>query len=129
MVVTVEDEGIVVIEEALQPGADTALGPVGVELDADIVHRGLRGGDAFHLAQHALAVALERAREQLPLVCDGGFVGVLRRGEHRHHDAEDGDGDDDADRDHDAQARAIPTRILPFLGGALASGSGQGKVP
>ena len=82
----------------------------------------LRGGDAFDLAQHALAESVERVREQLPLVHDGDLVGALGGGEHGDDDADDGDGDDDADRHHDAQARAVPTRVLlALLGGTRAS--------
>src|SRR5450830_884376 len=70
--------------------------------------------------------ASERAREQLLLMLDGDFVGALGGGEHGDDDADDGHGHDDADRDHDAQARAVPTRVRPFVGGARASHSRQG---
>jgi hypothetical protein len=57
------------------------------------------------------------------------LTGALRRGEHRHHDANDRDGDDHADRDHHAQAGAIPIGGCVFLGGTLAKRGRQSEVP
>ncbi len=75
------------------------------------------------------AVAVERAREQLRLVLDGDLVGAARRGQHRHHDADDGDGNDHADRDHDAQTRAVPTGVSPFFPSVLSRGCLQACAP
>ena len=104
----VGDEDEVMVEVGLQPLADVELDPVGVEVEADLAIGGLRIGDAFDLAQHPLAVIVQRAREQLPLGRERDLVGALRGAEHRDDDADDRDGDDHADRNHDAQARVVP---------------------
>ena len=128
LVVAVEDEDVVVVEVGFQPKPDALLRTGRVVFDAEILDRLLGGGDALDFAQHALAVAGQRAREQQLLVLDGDFVGALGGGEHGDDDADDGDGNDDADRDHHAQARAIPTRVF-FVGCARASHSRQGRAP
>jgi hypothetical protein len=101
-----------VIEGRLQPQADIDLHPCVIELDADASVRDLRCGDAFDLAQHALAVIDKRPREQLPLGVERDLVGALRRAEHCHDHAHDRNGDDDADRHHHAQAQMAPTELL-----------------
>ncbi len=128
LVVAVEDENVVVVEVGFQPEPDAPLRPGRIVFDAEILDRLLGGGDALDLAQHALAVVRQRAREQQLLVLDGDFVGALGGGEHGHDDADDGDGNDYADRDHHAQARAIPTRVF-FVGCARSSDSRQGRAP
>ena len=129
MVVAVEDEDGVVSEEGFQPVPDAAARPVRVEGGAHVLDGGLRGGDALDLAQHALALAAQGAREHQPLMLDGDVVGALGRGQHGDHDADDGDGDDDADRDHHAQAGAVPIGISGLLGSAPTRSSRQAIPP
>jgi hypothetical protein len=59
----------------------------------------------------------------------GAFVGTLGGREHGDDDADDRHSNDQPDRDHDTQARAIPTRVLSFVGGVRASHSRQGLAP
>ena len=111
----VGDEDEVVVEERLQPQADIDLHPVRIEIGADLAVRGIRGGDRLDLAQDAVAVIGERAREQLALGLERDVVGALRGPEHRDHDADDRDRDDDADRHHDARdarGSSLPAAVL-----------------
>ena len=103
----VGDEDEMVIEIGLQPLADIDLDPFGIEIEADLAIGGFGIGDGVDLAQHALAVIVQRAREQLPLGRDRDLVGALRGAQHGDDDADDRDGDDDADRNHHAAARMI----------------------
>ena len=68
-----------VIEIGLQPLSDVDLHPFDIEVEADLAIGGLRIGDGVDLAQHALAVIVQRAREQLPLGRERDLVGALRR--------------------------------------------------
>ena len=62
LVLAVQHDDVVMLEKALQPDADAARDPSRIVIQADLLDGGLRGGDALDLAQHALAVAVERAR-------------------------------------------------------------------
>jgi len=112
MVAAVEDQHIVVLEILLEREPDMLLGPAAVETAADMLDRFFRMGNAVHLAQHALAMIDQRAREQRLLMLDRHLVGALGRGKHSDNDADDGDRNDGANRDNDAQTRAIPAGVV-----------------
>ena len=95
------------IEIGLQPLSDVDLNPLGIEAQADLAVGGFGVGDGVNLAQHAFAVIVQRAREQLALGRDRDVVGALRRAQHGDNDADDRDGNDNANRNHDAAARVI----------------------
>ena len=119
------NENKILVEQSLQSLTDTPLDPIPIELEADVAHARLGGGDALDLAQHARGMVLERAREQLPFDVERNLVGAVRGAQHRHHHANDGDRDDDADRHHDAQAYVAPTiSFAPFA----EIGGSQGQV-
>ena len=116
------------IEIGLQPLADVDLDPFDIEVEADLAIGGLRIGDGVDLAQHALAVIVQRAGEQLPLGRERDLVGALRRAEHGDDDADDRDGDNDADRHHDAAARVVAAGGRSSFAGMRRS-QGQVSVP
>ena len=100
-----EDE--MMIEIGLQPLSNIDLDPIDIEVESDLAIGRFRIGDGVNLAQHALAVIVQRASEQLALGRNRDLVGALRGAQYGNHDANDRDGDDDADRDHDATARMV----------------------
>ena len=117
-----------VIEIGLQALPDVDLDPFDIEVEADLAIGRFRIGDGIDLAQHALAVIVQRAGEQLTLGRNRDLVGALRGTQHGDDDADDRDGDDDADRNHDTAARMVAAGgRSSFVGRRLSQG--QVTVP
>jgi hypothetical protein len=129
VVPAVENKDVVVIEIGLQPDTDPLPGPRRIEDAADVLNCAFRRGNAFHFAQHALAVVGDRTREQLLFMIDGDHVCTLGRRQHRDDDANNCDGDDNANWDHHTQTSAIPTGVLPHVGSAWAGHSRHDRGP
>src|SRR5689334_7164456 len=112
-----EDRNDVGVVERFEPLSDAPIDPLCVISIANFPGRLRHRRDALEVAQRALGVFVERAKNCLLFVIGRNPVGALRRAQHAHGDAEYRDNYYDADRDEQTDTRVVPARAVRFPGG------------